>query len=259
MSQAGLVKAHFSRMGSDGSYEQLYAAGTHSFIVRRERVKELLEPYLRPGQMVADIGCGTGPLIEFLCERGLVYYGIDVAEPMLESIRNAFHDKPYRERIHLKLGTSDNVPYSDAQFDILLEMGLLEYLDDMSPTFDELARLLRPGGLAILTIPNRRSLDRLILRNSEGLTTLYHWFKFGGRIPRSIDIIHHELPPGHLNNFMLCRDFLLTDWAFYNFKLIVHPLSRLFPSIADSINHRIENRGPGFLATGYIGCYRKAS
>jgi len=265
MTQERIVKEHFSRMGSDGSYAKFYTDQntqlTHDFIARRARVEELLERHMREGQRVLDVGCGTGPMVEFLCERGLIYHGIDVAQSMLDSIRDEFRDKPYRQRIHLEVGTCNGVPYPGGQFDILLGMGLLEYLDDMNPTFDEFARLLKPGGVAILTIPNRQSLNRFIMRNSQGLTTAYHWFKrtFGAHIPESGHIIHHELPPRRLDDSMMARGFVPVGRAFYDFKLVVYPFSRLFPAIAHSINRRIENHAPGFLANAYIGCYRKGS
>ncbi|HZN38490.1 MAG TPA: class I SAM-dependent methyltransferase [Planctomycetota bacterium] len=263
MTQERIVKEHFSRMGSDGSYAQFYTDQntqlTHDFIARRARVEELLERHIREGQSVLDIGCGTGPMVEFLCNRGLIYHGVDVAQSMLDSISKEFGGKPYSKRIHLEVGTCDSVPYPDSQFEILLGMGLLEYLDDMNPTFDEFARLLKPGGIAILTIPNRQSLNRFIMRNSQALTTTYQWFKriFGAKTPESNRIIHHELPPRKLDDSMAARGFVQVGCAFYDFKLVVYPFSRLFPAIAHAINCRIENRAPGFLANAYVGCYRK--
>ena len=263
MTQERIVKEHFARMGSDGSYARFYTDRdtrlTHDFIARRARVEELLERHMREGQSVVDIGCGTGPMVEFLCERGLVYHGVDVAEPMLDSVREAFRDKPYAGRIHLKVGTSESVPYPDAQFDIVLGMGLLEYLDDMNPTFDEVARVLKPGGIAILTIPNRQSLNRFMMRNSQALTTAYHWLKrkSGAGQPEAAPIVHHELRPRALDQSMMARGLVRAGRAFYDFKLVVYPISRLFPGMAHSINRRIENRAPGFLANAYVGCYKK--
>src|SRR5207248_7985080 len=121
------------------------------------------------------------------------------------------------------VGTSERVPYPDGQFDLLLGMGLLEYLDDMNPTFDEFARLLKPGGIAILTIPNRQSLNRFVTRHANGLTTAYHWFKrsLGAQVSESSQIVHHELPPRGLDASMAARGFVPAGRAFYDFKLIV--------------------------------------
>jgi ubiquinone/menaquinone biosynthesis C-methylase UbiE len=265
MTQERIVKKHFARMGSDGSYAKFYTDKstqlTHDFIARKVRVEELLDRHIQEGQSVLDIGCGTGPMVEFLCDRGLVYHGIDVAQSMLDHIRNEYRDKPYQERIHLKVSTCDKVPYPDRQFDILLAMGLLEYLDDMNSVFDEFARLLKPDGIAVLTIPNRQSLNRLMKRNSQWLTRAYRWFKRvgGTHTLESDQIIHYELAPRELDCSMETRGFALVGSAFYDFKLIIYPFSRLFPGIAHAINRRFENRASGFLANAYIGCYRKGS
>jgi len=263
MTQERIVKEHFARMGTDGSYARFYTDKntqlTHDFIARRDRVEDLLQSHMREGQSVVDVGCGTGPMVEYLCERGLVYHGVDVAEPMLDSIRAAFRGKPYEGRIHLEVGTSERVPYPDAKFDILLGMGLLEYLDNMNPTFDEIARLLKPGGVAILTIPNRQSLNRFVMRNTQPLTTVYQWFqrKSGAGVSGPASIVHHELRPRELDKAMMARGLVPAGRAFYDFKLVVYPFSRLFPALAHSINRRIENRAPGFFANAYVGCYKK--
>ena len=262
MSQDRVVQQHFQRMGQDGSYAAFYSEPselTHDFFARRDRVQEFLSPRLRFGQTVLDVGCGTGPMAEFFASRGLHYHGLDTAQSMLDSLWQQHRDAPYAQRIRLDVGSCERLPYADESFDFLVAMGLLEYLDDMQPTLREIARVVRPGCLAVLTIPNYVSLNRFMMRNGSFVTSVYH---FGRRLAGAADekgseFVHHELAPRTLDDLMRGVGFEAVGRAFYDYKFVCYPLSRLFPRFAYSINRRLENKAPSFLANGYIGFYQK--
>lgn len=263
MTQDRTVKDHFHKMGEDGSYASFYGEEdsplTHDFLNRRARICEFLAGHLRAGQKVLDIGCGTGPMVDFFASHGLAYHGLDAAQGMLDSIKKSVQEKPYKDSIHLKKGTSSNIPHDDATFDYVVAMGLLEYIDDMQSTFGEIARVLNTGGIAVLTIPNRRSLNRLMMRNTSFLTNTYQAVRrmFGRPIPPSQNIVHHELAPAALDDSLHAVGFECIGRAFYDYKLVCYPFTRIFPNLAFKINRRVENRGPSFLANGYIGFYKR--
>ena len=261
MSQEDLVKDHFHRMGQDGSYAAFYGARgrhTHDFFMRMDRVEEFLNGRIEAGQRVLDVGCGTGPMVDYFCSRGLHYVGLDVAQGMLDSIAQRFRNAPYREHIELRTGTSDRVPLPGASIDVYVGMGLLEYLTDMQPTFHEIARVLKPGGLAVLTIPNYLSDNRYIMRHSGFITAISQWRKKPGAESESRqEFFHKELSPGALDGFMRAVGLQGIGRAFYDYKLICYPFSRLFPEFAYAVNRRVENRAPSVLANGYIGFYGK--
>ena len=262
MSQDDLVKEHFHKMGQDGSYAAFYgdrSHKTHDFFARKARVEEFLVSHMRPGQSVLDVGCGTGPMVDFFCSRGLHYCGLDVAQGMLDSISRQFSNAPYKERIELQIGSSESIPYPDNSFDLIVGMGLLEYLDDMAPTFSEIARVVKPEGLAVLTIPNLISLNRFLMRNAGFITAIYRSWKklMGAERQPTPGIVHKELAPSALDGSMKHIGFDCVGRAFYDYKLVCYPVSRLFPKFAHVINRRIENRAPYFLANSYIGFYKK--
>jgi ubiquinone/menaquinone biosynthesis C-methylase UbiE len=249
-------------MGQDGSYAAFYGSrgcDTHDFYTRKDRVEELLESHMHPDQRVLDVGCGTGPMVDFFCSRDLRYYGLDVATGMLDSITEQFRSKPYFSRIELKVGSAEKVPYPDAYFDHYVGMGLLEYLIDMQPTFREIARVVKPGGLAVLTIPNLVSVNRFIMRNTGFITALNHYLKrlAGAQVPPRQEFVHMELSPRGLDSQMERVGFERAGKAFYDYKLVFYPFNRLLPNFAYAVNRRVENRSPYFLANGYIGLYRR--
>lgn len=263
MTQERTVLEHFDRMGRDGSYARFYETSesllTHDFLARRARIQEFLVEHVLDGQSVLDLGCGTGPMVEFFAKRRVVYHGVDVAQGMLDSIEGQFRDKSCWDSIHLKVGSCNDIPYGNKAFDLVLAVGLLDYLDDMQPAIAEFARVTKPGGIAVVTIPNRDCLNRIIMRNTDFITRLAKTLrKLAGRpIPSEQGIVRRELAPGQLDSLMEKAGFAPAGLAFYDYKLICYPLSRLFPNMAYGVNRRIENRAPGFFANGYIGYYRK--
>lgn len=262
MLQDDLVRDHFQKMGQDGSYAAFYGGrgrDTHDFFTRKDRVEELLISYIHPGQRVLDVGCGTGPMVDFLCSRGLRYCGLDVAQSMLDSIAQRFRNTSYREMIELQVGSAEKIPYPDSSFDLYVGMGLLEYLPDMQPTFNEITRVLKAEGLAILTIPNLISLNRFVMRNTGFITAFHHLVKrlMGAEPAAQQHLVHKELAPSALDESMARMGFESVSRAFYDYKLICYPFSRLFPDFAYAINRRVENKAPYFLANGYIGLYKK--
>ena len=92
---------------------------------------------------VLDVGCGTGALIDELKGRSDSIRGVDFSP---EALR-------FCARRGLKcvvLADAREVPFSDASFDIVTAIGLIEHLEDDDGFLAEMHRLVRPGGLLVL-------------------------------------------------------------------------------------------------------------
>lgn len=83
--------------------------------------------------------------------RGARAYGIDISEPTVIQARAAFHGNP------LRCAVSDvrELPFRDASFDAVYSMGTIEHFDETERAVEEMARVLKPGGRAIVGVPNR--------------------------------------------------------------------------------------------------------
>ncbi len=108
---------------------------------RRRAVRRL---QLRPGAVVADLACGTGDLCRELSASHLEPIGFDLSFGMLASART---DAPLAQADILRL------PLPDGAVDGVTCGFALRNLVELDTFFDELARVVRPGGrIALLEV-----------------------------------------------------------------------------------------------------------
>ena len=106
-----------------------------------------------PGD-VLDAGMGGGRLCVELDRRGWNVAGIDIASGMVEFARARLPHA--RER--LIQASIDDLPFADESFDAVVATGVLEFMGaDLRRAVEELARVLRPGGIAVVSFPNHRA------------------------------------------------------------------------------------------------------
>jgi ubiquinone/menaquinone biosynthesis C-methylase UbiE len=104
-----------------------------------------------PGD-VLDAGMGAGRLLVELARRDWVVSGVDGATAMVVAARKRLPNAAER----LLQGKIDSIPFPDASFDAVVSTGVLEYAE-VERALDELRRVLRPGGLAVVSYPNPRN------------------------------------------------------------------------------------------------------
>lgn len=104
-----------------------------------------------PVERAIEIGCGTGDNIA--CCRARVRDGIDVSEKMIEEARRRYPGVNFSvaDAMAGNLGNS---------YDLVVALGVIQYVADHRRFLDAVADLLRKGGHLVLSFPNRRSLFR---------------------------------------------------------------------------------------------------
>jgi SAM-dependent methyltransferase len=143
--------------GEAGSYDAAHdrdGPGRNPLWIRMAVVLRLLGS--SPGS-VLDCGMGPGRLLLELERRGSPVAGIDVSAEMVALARARLP----RSADRLVQGTVESLPFPSEDFDAAVATGVLEYVEDVPSALAEVARVLRPGGLFIVSMPNTRALSTL--------------------------------------------------------------------------------------------------
>jgi SAM-dependent methyltransferase len=104
------------------------------------------------GGAVLDLGCGSGELARHLAAAGFLVTGCDIAPLMLHRAAAADHQHAVRW-IRLESGWR-TLPFVAASLDAVIAASVLEYVPDPAVVLGECARVLRPGGVLLCTVPN---------------------------------------------------------------------------------------------------------
>jgi SAM-dependent methyltransferase len=100
------------------------------------------------GLRVLDAGCGHGPLLTELWNRGAVVSGFDLSPAMIRLARERLGEDA---DLHVA-DLAAPLPYADDAFDLAVLSLSLHYVEDWAPTLGELRRVLRPGGRILVAI-----------------------------------------------------------------------------------------------------------
>src|SRR5438067_3051164 len=124
------------------------------FVARRTAALRFLADYaprVEPCRIL-DAGCGTGALLEALrAEPGRETVGLDFAEAALQFCRERGYDRLVR-------GDLTALPFAGAQFHAVTALDVIEHVEDDKAAVGEIARVLRPGGILVATVPAYRFL-----------------------------------------------------------------------------------------------------
>lgn len=97
------------------------------------------------GLQVLDAGCGEGRFCRMLSERGAITTGIDLTEPLIQEAQRRHPEGRY------EVGNAEALPYQDASFDLVISYIVLLDIDDFRTAIREMARVLKPGGKAVVS------------------------------------------------------------------------------------------------------------
>lgn len=118
--------------------------------LEKEAVSKILDNI--QAREVLELGCGTGHWTEFLSRKGYKVLATDVSDAMLsEACKKELPDVTFQKADATKL------PFPDHSFPVIFSVTMLEFTDDMEAVFNEMYRVLQPGGSLVLGCLNAAS------------------------------------------------------------------------------------------------------
>jgi 2-polyprenyl-3-methyl-5-hydroxy-6-metoxy-1,4-benzoquinol methylase len=121
---------------------------------------------------ILDVGCGRGSLLKTFARMGCECCGVE---------RTEFPPEAETQGIRFHRGTMEEISFEPASFDVLVLWHVLEHLEDPIAMLREVNRILRPGGILAVAVPNFGSFQARLFRR--------HWFHLD--VPRHT---HHFDP-----------------------------------------------------------------
>ena len=124
---------------------------------------------LRPNSRLLDVGCGTGRHLLELSRHPATLVGLDFARDDLRVMRYILDltekERPVAATMHAVQGDGERLPFPDDAFDQVICTETLEHVPDDRAILCELMRVLKPGGVLAVSVPDEYS-ERLLWRLS---------------------------------------------------------------------------------------------
>ena len=229
--------AHFGAMAGDwwdpdGASKMLHRLNPVRLGYIRDRIDQhwhLDECTLRPltGKTALDVGCGAGLLAEPLARMGGQVTAVDAAPELIVAAK-AHSDAAGLAIDYRAIG----VEALDGRFDLVTAMEVVEHVADPRAFVASLAARLAPGGLLILSTPNRTAWSRLLT------ITLAEGF---GKIPRGTHQYDEFITPDEMTAMLAEAGLVVDDIE----GIAMSPMRGLHLSEDVSLNYLVAARGAG--------------
>jgi SAM-dependent methyltransferase len=233
------VRAHFRTAST--AWGSRYAGpprkmSDQDLLLRRENVHRLLREILaaangaRGPLRILDVGCGTGDVLDGIPRTRVRVTGIDFVREMVATAARGHPDDRF------VVGDAASLPVAAESIDVVVCLGVLEYLPGPATALASIHRTLRGGGSLIVSFPNRGSLFRKISaierRGERALLRLREALR-PRRRPSGPAYRHTAWSVRGAQNLLAAADFEVQEILFNTFGLWGRPGTRR-PNLAFS-------------------------
>jgi SAM-dependent methyltransferase len=152
--------------------------GTPDFFADVERMRYATHPFLREvaefdafaGKQLLEVGCGLGTdLIQF-ARAGAHVTGVDLTPRSIELVTRRFSLEGLP--VDARVADAEALPFADGTFDVVYSFGVLHHTPNTQRAIDEVHRVLKPNGRAIVMLYHLRSLRVVVGSALHGVRQL---------------------------------------------------------------------------------------
>lgn len=114
---------------------------------------------------ILDIASGEGYGTHLLAEHAAFAYGVDIDPTAIENAKRKYH----KSNLKFSVGSADKIPLDNQSVDVVVSFETLEHHDKHQEMMAEVQRILRPGGLLLISTP-----DKLYYTNQRNFHNKFH-------------------------------------------------------------------------------------
>jgi SAM-dependent methyltransferase len=167
-----LTPSELQHRGAENAVGNYFPAGP-----RVEKVRKLFSR-LEGRKKILDVGCANGSILSPFAKTHEIH-GVEISEGFTaEAIKNGVLAKVHDLE-------TEPLPYPDKTFDVLFSGENIEHIFDTDWVLAEMNRVMKPGGIFVLTFPNIRTVLSLVMMAFFDMTPMYaaryrsgHWRDF---------------------------------------------------------------------------------
>ena len=145
--------------------------GTLEFFDELEQYRYQKMPFLRDyvqfpqykGKKVLEIGCGPGIDTLQFAKGGADVWAVDLTSRAIELTRSNLSLHGFDDKVQqINQGNAEKLDFPDETFDVVYSNGVLHHTEDTERSIEEVRRVLKPGGEAVIMLYNRWSWFNLL-------------------------------------------------------------------------------------------------
>lgn len=194
------------------------------YITRKKLILDLMNH--NSGE-VLDIGCGPGILTQELLNRKHKVFSTDLSFKMIKNAKEISKLSPFPSNAHFAVNDASTLCFSDSTFNAVLCIGVMYYVLDYNYVLDEIKRILKPDGIAIIQI------NKIIWPSIyEKCIPLYQYCK-SKLTTKKYNNINFKFNIFSYKKFikdMEKRGFYITELSYFDFRIPFMDL--LFPKLS---------------------------
>ena len=151
--------------------DKVYTSQPEGRILTFKKEIKLLKKYKKKNGKLLDVGCAAGFFLHVAKQEGWNVQGVEPNSWLADYGRKNFEAKVFN-------GTLEEAKFKDNMFDIITMWDVLEHIPDPKSALIEANRILKPGGILIISFPDFSSIFAKLFGKNWWFLLSHHLFQF---------------------------------------------------------------------------------